>query len=366
MREAAPLLSVVSPATEPCGDSRAIRRVDPLTDPRWDARLAGCPGATFFHGAAWARVLAGTYGFDPLYFTVGGEAERLSALLPVMGVRNWLTGRRGISLPFTDACAPLAAEAETAGDLFAEALACARASGWNYLECRGGRALLGDPPASTSFLGHQLDLSPGESRLFAQTAESVRRAVRKAGQSGLTVEFSRDLAAIRVFYRLLGRTRKRHGLPAQPFRFFANIQRHILAQDQGCVVLARQGATPVAGAIFFHFAGTALYKFGASDERFQHLRANNRVMWEAIAWHVQKGFSRLDFGRTSLANAGLRRFKLGWGATEQPIDYVRYDVRAGAFTSGRDESSGWYNRLFRRLPVSLSRLAGALLYKHAA
>jgi hypothetical protein len=355
----------VSSAVELRGESRAIQRVNPLADPRWDARLAGCPGATFFHGAAWARVLHGAYGFDPVYFTTG-DGERLSSLLPVMDVRSWLTGRRGISLPFTDACAPLAADAASARALFEAARDDAKRSDWKYLECRGGRALLGDPPASTSFFGHRLDLSPGEARLFADTADSVRRAVRKADHSGLTITFSCELADVRAFYRLLGKTRKRHGLPAQPFRFFAAIHRHILAQNQGCVVLARHGGVPVAGAVFFHFSRTALYKFGASDERFQHLRANNKVMWEAIAWHAQKGFAQLDFGRTSLANAGLRRFKLGWGATEHPIDYVRYDLPAAAFTAGRDESSGWYNRLFRRLPVSLSRVAGALLYKHAA
>ena len=122
----------------------------------------------------------------------------------------------------------------------------------------------------------------------------------------------------------------------------------------------------MAGAVFFHSGRTCLYKFGASDETFQHLRANNLVMWEAIKWHARRGLGRLDFGRTSLGNGGLRRFKLGWGARERRIDYFRYDQRKAGFVTARDVSSGWHNRIFRMLPVSLSRLIGAAAYRHVA
>ena len=71
----------------------------------WDSRLNHFPGATFFHGAAWARVLHSTYGYQPVYFATV-EQDRLRSLLPVMEVNSWLTGRRGISLPFTDDCLP--------------------------------------------------------------------------------------------------------------------------------------------------------------------------------------------------------------------------------------------------------------------
>jgi hypothetical protein len=132
------------------------------------------------------------------------------------------------------------------------------------------------------------------------------------------------------------------------------------------VVLARHGQVPVAGAVFFHFGKTAIYKFGASDEAFQHLRANNLVMWEAIKRFARQGLAALDFGRTSLENDGLRKFKHGWGTQEHRIDYVRYDRQEGGFVTARDESSGWYNRVFQMLPVFLSRLIGAALYKHMA
>jgi Acetyltransferase (GNAT) domain len=342
---------------------QTLSRINPLDTPNWDAGLATCPGASFFHSSAWARVLHDTYGLTPVYSTLGDPGHP-QALLPIMEVASWLTGSRGVSLPFTDECAPLCREATSWERLWSEALGYARIRSWRYLELRGGRSWLGNVPVSTSFWGHRLDLRAGEAALFAGVDSARRRAVRKAEQSGLSVEFSESPEAVREFYRLLCITRKRHGIPPQPFAFFSNIQRHILAQNHGWIGLARHGGVVVAGAIFFHSGTTALYKFGASDERFQHLRGNNLVMWSAIKRYAGEGFVALDFGRTSLDNEGLRRFKLGWGTTEYPIDYVRYNLRAERWTVAKDKSSGWHNRVFRRLPIPLARLIGRVLYRH--
>lgn len=342
-----------------------VQILNPLDVQDWDACLSHFSSATIFHSAAWARVLHSTYGYQPVYFAQGGSG-RFQSLLPVMEVNSWLTGRRGVSLPFSDECEPLCPDAASFRCLYGKVLGCASSRAWQYWECRGGRALFGDVPSSTSFYGHRLELQGNESELFARMDSSVRRAVRKAEQSGLTVNFSQELDDVRTFHRLLGKTRQRHGLPVQPFEFFKNIHRYVLSQNLGWVVLARHGQVPVAGAVFFHFGRTAIYKFGASDESFQHLRANNFVMWQAIKRYAREGFRSLDFGRTSLANEGLRRFKLGWGTQEHRIDYVRYHVRTDRFVTARDESTRWYSRIFRVLPVFLSRLIGAALYKHIA
>jgi hypothetical protein len=65
---------------------------------------------SFFHGSAWAKTLQGAYGFKPVYFTAS-EADGRSSILPLMEVNSWLTGRRGIALPFTDDCEPLYSDA---------------------------------------------------------------------------------------------------------------------------------------------------------------------------------------------------------------------------------------------------------------
>jgi hypothetical protein len=132
----------------------------------------------------------------------------------------------------------------------------------------------------------------------------------------------------------------------------------------GFVVLARYRGEPVAGAVFLMSGKHAIFKYGASLAAHQEVRANNLMMWESIKRLARHGYENLDLGRTSLANEGLRRFKLGWGTKEHRIEYVRCDVREGGFCTARDAASGWHNRLFRLLPVTLSRLTGSMLYKH--
>ena len=339
--------------------------INPLDVPDWDAQVAALAGADFFHSTAWAEVLAETYGFTPVYFT-RQESGQLQSVLPLMAVESWLTGKRGVSLPFTDECAPLGVDSASCRNLFENAGRYARECGWNYLECRGGRAFLENAPASTSFYGHWLGLAGGEEALFAKLHSSVRQAIRKGSKSGVSVERAQGLDAVQAFYRLHAATRRRHGAPPQSFRFFANIQRLVLACNKGFVVLARYQGKPVAGAMFFHFGKRALFKFGASDEAFQQLRPNDLVMWEAIKWFAQNEFEQLCFGRTSLGNPGLRRFKLGWGTEEHNIDYVRYDVQRASYVTVPDQAVGWQRRLFRVLPVPVLRMAGSVLYRHIA
>jgi hypothetical protein len=87
-------------------------------------------------------------------------------------------------------------------------------------------------------------------------------------------------------------------------------------------------------------------------------------MWEAIKWYSRLGHKSLNFGRTSISNEGLRRFKLGFGTEEYRIDYLKYDFARNAFAADRDRVFGWYNRVFRCMPIPLSRIIGSVLYQH--
>ena len=78
----------------------------------------------------------------PHFPTISSSAmpERIQGLLPIMEVDSWLTGRRGISLPFTDECEPLCTHPAACPGLFEEVMRHAEARDWKYMECRGGSA----------------------------------------------------------------------------------------------------------------------------------------------------------------------------------------------------------------------------------
>lgn len=337
--------------------------VDPLLDYRWDSLVSVLDSSSLFQTSHWARVLHDTYGHRPFYFCRISDG-RPEVLLPLMEVSSRWTGRRGVSLPFTDFCPLLSTNSEARQSLHQALVRRGRERGWRYFECRSNEfQSLSDKP-SLRFYGHIIELEKKQDVLISRMGGATRRGIRKAQQANLQIEFSTGLDSMRSFYALHCQTRRRHGVPPQPFRFFENIVRHIFATGHGFVALARLGGKPIAAAVFFYHRREALYKFGASDESFQHLRVNNLLMWEALKRCAELGCEVLHLGRTSLGQDGLRRFKLGFGAQEEQINYYKYDFGKQAFITEVDRARSGITNLFKYFPPPLFRLAGRFLYPH--
>lgn len=350
-----------------CGKARQseirIEQIDPLVDPAWDAMVAARQDHWVFHRTAWARVLAETYGHRPFYLRVSvDDAE--SALVPLMEVNSCLTGHRGVSLPFSDFAGPLWIDASRSALVYNALLVFAFERKWKHLEIRGGAI----PPANAkSFLTydtHQLDLSRGVASIERGLDPSVRRAIRKAERSGMEITVERGANAMDAFYDLHGKTRRRHGLPPQPFGFFQSIATHLMARGLGEVVLARLSGIPVAGAVFLQSSGRVIYKFGASDAAHWPLRPNHLVMWTAIRHFVGQGCQWLHFGRTSQADEGLSHFKRSWGCDSGFLRYFRHGSRGNAWDHARQPSAESHPLIFGRMPIAINRFAGRLIYPH--
>jgi Acetyltransferase (GNAT) domain len=343
--------------------SFSMQILDPIRYPSWDKMLLRAPGASFFHSSAWAKVLSESYGYTPQYFTVIEEG-RLRSLVPVMEVNSHLTGKRGVSLPFTDYCAPILDGDISFQELFDQIIEFGQARGWKYVELRGAHAPSPMTPCLISYLGHTLDLTKGEKALYSGLRDSTRRNIRKAEKEKVEVRIEKTGDALREFCRLNRVTRREHGLPPQPYHFFEKVLRHIISKENGFIALAYFQGEAVAGNVYFHFGDRAIYKYGASDKAFQYLRANNLVMWEAIKWFADKGFKSFCFGRTELENEGLRQFKAGWGAEETQVQYFKYDLRRGSFIPGKKKGEPAYASLFRTMPMPVLNLIGSAFYRH--
>ncbi|MDB6146452.1 MAG: hypothetical protein JWO45_116 [Spartobacteria bacterium] len=348
----------------PVDPTLEVQLIDPLHGPNWNDFIVSHPDSNFFHSSAWAKVICQTYGHKPVYARFSQKGESV-ALVPLIEIISPLTGRRGVCLPFSDACGPLVFS-ENRLSLVTDGLSrIARERKWKYFEIRGGRALEAVAKTAASFYGHRLDLRAGSERLFEGFRSSTKSAIRQALKSDLNVQLERTGDAMLDFYQLHLRTRRRHGVPPQPVSFFLNIHENVIKAGHGFIVSARAGLHAVAAAVFFVFGGQALYKFAASDPKFQRARGNNLVIWEAIRHLIDRGADMLDFGRTSLDNAGLRRFKLSWGSDEEMIRYHRFDVAMNAWGPERSNRAGmFYTRIFRSLPLGVNKMAGTMIYPH--
>ena len=339
-----------------------IEIVNPIDHQGWDEQLVSDEQYSFFHTAAWAKVLAETYQYRPVYFTVLDD-DRLLALIPMMEVRSLWGTPRGVCLPFTDYCDPVISDELQVPDIVEVIKEYGRQCRWESIEIRG-RCFPDTTTRSTSYYRHTLTLGPDVERLLSRLKSNTRRNIKKAIREGVQIDISTSAQAVEEYYRLHCMTRKRQGVPPQPRSFFRKIHEHIIANERGVVILARHEKTNVAGSIFFGFQNKALYKFGASDIAYQHLRPADLVMWEGIQWHARNGYRHFCFGRTSLENTGLRQFKARWGADEQVIDYYKYDLRQDTFLTEESLVKESHHRIFRKMPIPLLKAVGSVAYKY--
>jgi hypothetical protein len=339
--------------------------INPINYPRWDNLLLSTNDYSFFHSSAWAKVLSESYQYTPTYFTLF-DSNNLLVLIPVMEVKSFLTGRRGVSLPFTDYCDPIIDERIQSKDVIDYIIKYGKKSKWKVLEIRSGALLLNGVSPSLQFLGHHLDLSQNEERIFSSFKDSTRRNIKKAITEGVEVKILNSLESVKEFFTLNCITRKYHGLPPQPYRFFEKVYDHIISRNLGSVAIAYYKEKAIAGAIYFHFGGKAIYKYGASDRKYLHLRANNLVMWEAIKWYCHNGYKNFCFGRTEPDNQGLKQFKMGWGTKENVISYYKFDFKRDAFIADHQKVSKLQQAIFRKMPIPLLNIFGSLLYRHMA
>jgi len=340
--------------------------IDPIHDSRWNALVQNHPAATVFHTPGWLRALGHTYGFTPAVLTTSAPGQELANGIPFCRIESWLTGRRLVSLPFTDHCQPLADDPRDLHELLDFVLGILPSEKWKYIELRPLCGVsMPDGPArfkpSQSFCFHRLDLRSSLDELWKQLhKDCVQRKIRRAERDGLTEECGRSQPVLDKFYRLQLKSRRRQQLPPQPLSWFRN-----LAESLGetlTVRIASKDGRPVAGILTLRWKDRAIYKYGCSDERFSAHGGTQLLFWRMIQEAKSNGCVELDLGRTDVDNSGLIAFKDRWGATRTALTYLRY-----AESLSRDVRK-WRNgiaaKVFAHLPDVPLSLAGRLLYRH--
>jgi CelD/BcsL family acetyltransferase involved in cellulose biosynthesis len=330
----------------------------------WLAFVQGHPDATIFHHPRWLELLASTYGYRPMILTVRGARDSIVAGLPLLDVRSWLTGRRLISLPFTDYCPPLVRDASDLAELASALSAWHRSTGQPGLEIRGAMPPTDGFHSKPVAVRHLLKLDPDADKVSSRFRKSAKGKVHQAQRAGVEVTLSRSRDGLSDFYRLQCMTRRRLGVPVQPQRFFAQLWRRIIEPELGFLLLAHQAGQPIAGALFLSWNGNLIDKYAASDPRHLHVRANNLICAVAIEWACRNGHRTLDFGKSDFEHEGLRSFKSSWGAVELPLEYSYLG------TEPRSSRNGYLRRTLSRViqvsPPIVCRALGESLYGHFA
>lgn len=318
---------------------------------------------SFFHSQEWAKVLVDSYKFKPYYFCIT-DNDSITTILPAMFVNSWITGKRIVSLPFTDYCEPLFSDDSSKFLILNKILKDRKIENVKFIEFRTLDSNFPSPnEAFRKDYRHTLIINKNPDELFKVFSDNTKRNIKKANKEGLKFEIRNDENGMREFYKINCITRKKHGLPPQPLSFFTNVFKTIIKKELGDIVFAVYKDSIIAGALYLKFQNKIIYKYGASYSEFNELRGNHFVMWEAIKKYSAEGYIDFDFGRTELNHDGLRRFKLGWAAEESYIYTSRINHDKVNIYSDT-KTNGYHNLMFSRTPIFFLKIIGSVLYKH--
>jgi CelD/BcsL family acetyltransferase involved in cellulose biosynthesis len=338
--------------------------LDPLIDARWSELAASHPSASVFHSVGWLNALSKTYGYEPLVYTNSPKDAPLTNGLIFCRIKSWLTGRRLVSLPFSDHCEPLVDSVEELNELLTPALQELRAGKIKYIDVRPlSLSFAGATDGADSYFLHLLDLRPTLDELYKKLhGDSIRRKIQRAEREKLTLEVGSSETLLREFYDLHIITRQRQQLPPHPLKWFRNVLMCLGKHAQ--IRVTKKNGNAIASIFTVSHKQEMVYKYGCSDAHSHNLGGMQFLFWDLIRDSKERGFVELDFGRSECTNSGLVTFKDRWGTNRQLITYLRYPHQAHGTEPGPSTIMKLGQQVFSHCPHSVLRLAGNLLYPH--
>jgi CelD/BcsL family acetyltransferase involved in cellulose biosynthesis len=336
---------------------------DPLSDGRWSGLIDVHPNASVFHCVNWLKALHNTYGYEPIVFTLDAPGAPLTNGVVFCRVKSWLTGKRLVSLPFSDHCEPLVENVEQFSALLAPALKELQDGRIKYVDVRPLSLEFTEGISSPEeYFLHILDLRPSVEELHKKLhGDSIRRKIQRAEREKLELEVGSSDAMLAEFYKLHVITRQRQQLPPHPLAWFRNVLTCLGTDAQ--IRVARKDGIAIASILSIAHKQKMIYKYGCSDAHSHNLGGMQLLFWDLIRRAKEMGFVELDFGRSECTNTGLVTFKDRWGGKRQLLRYLRYPQRA-APSEGNPLFMDLGKKVFARCPQGVLKLAGNLLYPH--
>jgi hypothetical protein len=346
-----------------------IHQIDPTQDERWAQFVQNHPQSSVFHSVGWLKALRRTYEFLPVAFTTSPPTGELKNGIVFCRVQSWLTGRRLVSLPFSDHCEPLCDSGEDLNFLLRYLQTAVDHEDWKYLEIRPASLNLGQTGEGVNFTPivthslHVLDLQPEVGEIFERLhKDSVKRRIQRAQRAGLIQKCGRSESLLKDFYALFVITRGRHCVPPSPYAWFQNLVQCLGEALE--IRVAYKEETPIAAILTLRFRDRVYFKYGCSDAAFNNLGAVPWLLWTAIEVAKLDGATEFDMGRTESDDVGLLAFKNHWVPQSRQLVYWRFPQTSQSF----DSAKGWRFRIAKRafshMPTGLLTMTGGLLYRH--
>ncbi|MBD3183152.1 GNAT family N-acetyltransferase [Candidatus Poribacteria bacterium] len=338
-------------------------KINPMLSQKWWNFIHEHPDITIFHHPNWMLLLNKQYGYTPKAYGIKNDDGELTAGQPLMKVN----GGKLTSLPFTDYCNPLYKTQEDLEELIDN---ISKIQKEQNIEIRWSIPKHNGFTQTADCVLHTINLDNDPQKIFNNFKHSHRKNIKKALRENLDVEIDITKDGIEKFYKIHTKNRQRLGVPVQPKRFFRLLWKYLINENLGFVLLVYKSGNPIAGGVFLHYNRILTAKYSGADPEYLSLRPMNLIFWWAIQWGCHNGYKTFDFGKTQLANTGLRRFKDGWGTVEKPLKYYTLNKQSSntekTIESDLMEKTMDFlsQKTIQSTPIFVCRLTGELLYKY--
>ncbi len=327
--------------------------------PMWRAALKQLSGASFYHSEPWIEALGDTYPINLEVAALHRRGELRAATVFARSKGLFVT--RLVSLPFSDCGEPLAIDDESRAEFLGELAAsnqnasieirgCAGPAPWKNIDC---------------FAHWTLDLKRPYRAINAGFSRTIRSGIKSALKDQIRIDRGASGEYLKRFFDLQLQTRRRLGIPPQPFKFFAAVHRRFSRGD-GCEVwFATLAGRDHAGLVMLRNGDQLCYKWGARDENC-HPGANHLLVARMIEAHAGT-IGAIDFGRCDTRNPGMVRSKAELGCVARPLPYAFFPIAPGSISS--EVLSGptkILSSVWKRLPLPVTRVLGEALYRYMA
>lgn len=332
----------------------------------WNRYATSHERGTVYHLSPWARIFGDALGYRSSLLMAKNDAGATCGILPLYLVRG-LAGRRLVAVPFRDRGGPVfdTPAALTALLRYTSELAQREQAGilLKSIEPLPEEAVASGLARRDHWVHSRMPITDlTRDALWERVGNKNRNMVRQAQKSGLiAVRATREPGAAERWHTLHVQTQRRLGVPPFPLRFFTLMLDALAPSGSVELVEIRNREQPCAATLLFFHRDTCIYGYSASSAAGQRLRANDLMLFEAIALAAERKLACFDFGSDSPSQQSLLFFKSKWGAEQKVIPvYASRDV---AVADSSDVKYALARMVFRAMPPAVLSWIGSRVVK---
>jgi FemAB-related protein (PEP-CTERM system-associated) len=337
-------------------------RIRPMVDAdrqAWDAFVADCPDATFFHRAGWRRVVE--HGLrHRTHFLLAERGGAIEGVLPLAEVCSRLFGHNLVSLPCCVYGGVAAGNEDARRALTQEACRLADRLKVAALEMRNMEPREPGWPSKDLYVTFRKEISADPEENMKSIPRKQRAMVRKGIKAGLVARQEDHLG---TFFDIYSESVRNLGTPVFPRRYFQALLDEFRS-DCELSVISHEGQD-IAAVMSFYFRDQVLPYYGGSRPAARGLKGNDFMYWDLMSRAAERGIRIFDYGR-SKQGAGSYSFKKNWGFEPQPLHYEYHLVKASEMpeVNPNNPKYRYFIETWKRLPLPVANALGPILARN--